>query len=250
MLIDTHSHIQMKDFPIEIGEVFLNAKENEVGKIIVVGADKESSLEAIEFANKHKNVFAVVGVHPHSADDGAGFLHEIDFQKEKKIIAIGEIGLDYFYENSEKQAQEKILREQLEFAQKINLPVVFHVRDAYDDFWKIVDDYKISKAVVHSFSDNLDNLNKILAKGWYVGANGIATFTNKKYQIEAYKEIPIEKLLLETDAPYLAPKPHRGKKNQPAYVKEIAEFLSELYDIEYDEIEKMTSKNAEELFNI
>lgn len=248
-LIDTHCHIQDDDFPVAKADVLELARLNGVAKMIAVGADEQSSMRAISKAMECPSVFASVGVHPHNSKDGLDFFTKIDFSNSK-IVAIGEIGLDYHYNFSPRNVQADVFKSQIKLALSHGLPIIFHVREAYADFWKIVDGFAIEKAVVHSFSDNLENLERALAKGWYIGLNGIATFSRDDKQIEAFKRVPLDRLLLETDAPYLAPKPHRGKPNQPAYVKDIAEFLAKSYGVSYENFSEITSKNAEDLFKI
>lgn len=258
MLIDSHCHIHDADFPVALDEVLSLAKEAGVGKMVTIGTDMESSRLAMEFARAHENVWATVGVHPHSADDGCEFLRKIDFDANPKIVAIGEIGLDYHYDFTSRDSQRTLLKQQLELAVEYDLPVVFHVREAFDDFWPIFDEITSLvqtrghqlRGVVHSFSDNLDNLQKALARGLYIGVNGIATFTKDGSQLEAFRAVPLERLLVETDAPYLAPKGKRGQSNQPAFVRDVAEWLAEFYDIEFDKLATQTTQNAERLFRI
>lgn len=248
-LIDSHCHIADADFPIERETALIRARDNGVGKIITVGTDEVDSLTAVEFAHQHDLVWATVGVHPHEAKRGAEFLTKINL-KDPKIVAIGEIGLDYHYNFSPRDVQAQILCQQIEVALAANLPIVFHVREAFVDFWPIVDNYDIKRAVVHSFSDNLDNLTQILSRGWYVGVNGLVTFTKDAAQIEAYKQIPLNKLLLETDAPYMTPSPLRGQPNEPANVKYVAESMAKQRGLAVDNLAEQTSRNAELLFSI
>lgn len=264
-LIDSHCHIHDEDFPIEMSEVFDLMRENSVEKAICVGVDLENSKRALEFCEteeartirKTPQLFATVGIHPHEAE-------KVDFEndfaelrklaKNKKVVAIGEIGLDYFYENSPREIQKKVLWEQLKIAHEFNLPVAFHIRNAFDDFWLIFDDFEKQfgkiRGVAHSFTDNLENLEKALARRFYIGVNGISTFVKKPEELEMFAQIPLEKMLLETDAPFLAPKGKRGNKNQPAWTKLVAEDLAEKRGISLEKIAEITSKNTEELFGI
>lgn len=167
-----------------------------------------------------------------------------------RVVAIGECGLDYFYEHSSKSEQKEILEFQLELAQKYNLPVIFHVRDAFDDIWPIVDNFNGLKGVVHSFSSNINDLEQILSRGLYVGLNGIMTFTNNQEQIKAAKAVPIDNLLLETDAPFLTPSPMRSIICQPKHIRVTAEFLAELRGESLEFIARQTTINACDLFGL
>lgn len=175
---------------------------------------------------------------------------EVSADAQRKIVAIGECGLDYFYGHSTKAEQEKALRYQIELALEFDLPLVFHVRDAFDDFWPIFDSYQGVKGELHSFTDNLTNLSKALTRGLYIGVNGIMTFTKNDWQLEVAKAIPRDRLLLETDAPFLTPKPLRGKVNEPAQVLLTARFLSELRQEPLEELAHYTTTNARQVFLI
>jgi len=266
-LVDTHCHIQSidnsddsiakmwhKDPDISSEMVIKNAKDARVTKMICVGTDVVDSEVAVNFVADKEGCYASVGIHPHEAKR---YIENIDakekFEKllsHEKVVAIGECGLDYFYEHSDKKSQQEILRFQLALAAKYNLPVIFHVREAYDDFWPIIKDYPNLNGVVHSYTDNLENVTKALERGFYIGVNGISTFTKEGEQLEAYKTIPLSKLLLETDAPFLTPKPFRGTINQPKMVSVVADFLSDLRNEDRAELAKQTTKNAHTLFNI
>ena len=258
-IIDSHCHIHDEDFPIEMSEVFDLMRENSVEKAICVGVNLENSRRAVEFCEMEKSaqLFATVGVHPHEAekvDFENDFAELRNLAKNQKVVAIGEIGLDYFYENSPREIQKKILWEQLKIAHELNLPVAFHVRNAFDDFWPIFDDFENQfgkiRGVAHSFTDNQKNLEKALDRGLFIGVNGISTFVKKPEELEMFAQIPLEKMLLETDAPFLAPKGKRGKKNQPAWTRLVAEDLAEKRGTSLEKITEITSKNAEELFGI
>ena len=247
MLIDTHCHIHEPDFPLPIKEVMLNATESDVKKMICVGTSDKSSREAIDFADAHENVWASIGVHPHDTRDGYEELKALAGTSDK-IIAVGEIGLDYFYTHSPKELQIQALRHQIELAIEHNLPVIFHVREAFDDFWPIFDSYSGLRGELHSFTDSKENLDKALERGLYIGVNGISTFTKDESQKATFDSIPLDRLLLETDAPFLTPAPFRGKVNEPAYVRNIAEYHANRRGISVEEIASATTANAETLF--
>jgi TatD DNase family protein len=254
-LVDTHCHIHESDFPLPVDEVLAAARVADVEKICVVGTSLKSSREAIEFAKNHENIFAILGVHPHEVVAARTVLI-------KKVVGVGEIGLDYFYEFSPRKQQITALEQQLQIAADHNLPVSFHVRDgakngfsAFDDFWPIFDNFHYEnganlRGVLHSFTDNSANMEKGLARGLYFGVNGIATFNREENLKKVHQTLPLDRILLETDAPYLAPIPFRGQPNQPAFIPKIVEFLSDLRGESYDEIAQKTSENAEKLFGI
>ncbi len=252
-LIDTHCHIHESDYPLDREEVLTASTEAGVTKIICVGTSLESSREAIEFASRHDDVFATIGVHPHEAKDGIKGLAELITAGPglmNKVVGVGEIGLDYYYNHSPREVQIKALNQQIELALKHDLPISFHVRDAFDDFWSIFDNFHDIKGVLHSYTDNTANLEKALSRGLFIGVNGIATFNKNPEQRAMYKAIPLESMLLETDAPFLSPVPFRGKPNQSTFIPKIVDFLTELRGETYDEIAATTTKNAEKLFKI
>lgn len=255
MLVDTHCHIHESDYPLDINEVLTHARESGVEKLICVGTDQESSRLAVKFAATHENTYSSVGVHPHEAKDGWGDILEYGSWNMEggetangRPIAIGEIGLDYFYSHSPRDIQIQAFEAQIDLAAKNNLPIIFHVRDAFDDFWPIFDNFSGIKGVLHSFTDNQANLGKGLERGLYVGVNGISTFTKDVSQQAMFDSIPLDKLLLETDAPFLTPVPLRGKVNEPAFVRNVAEFHASKRGISLDEISATTTANAFALF--
>lgn len=285
MLVDVHCHIHEADYPLDPKDVLKLAHENSVDKMICVGTSEESSRLAVEFAGKYKEVYAAIGVHPHDSKDGweeirslvtslSGSVHsENGFApgltgasasgqpwaadvlgskgvQSDKIVAVGEIGLDYYYDHSPRDVQKKVLKEQIEFALSHNLSIIFHVRDAFDDFWPIFDSYESIRGEIHSFTDNRKNLDEALKRGLYIGINGISTFTKDEAQQELYKSIPLNRLLVETDSPFLTPVPFRGKLNQPAFVKYVAEHQAKLRGLSLEELEKATTANAHALFAI
>jgi len=253
-LVDTHCHIHFDDYPFDAKTVISNAAAAGVTKLICVGCSLSDSRLAVDFAAAHKNVWASVGAHPH---DGADFLSDpkgtAKFKELlacPKVVAVGEIGLDYYHQNSSKADQEKSLRAQIEASSELGLPYIFHVRDAWEDFWRILDDYKIDRGVIHSFSAGPEHLDEVLKRGLYVGLNGIMTFTKDEAQLKAAKQVPLNRLLLETDAPFLTPKPFRGQTCEPKHARTTAEFLAGLRGESLDKIAAATSANVERLFGI
>lgn len=251
MLTDTHCHIHEADFPIPAEEVFAHAKDAGVTRMICVGTDEMTSQEAVAFSAKYDNIWASVGLHPHDAKHGVSAIDELKaliVAKKGKIVAIGECGLDYFYDNSPRVRQIEMFEAQLQVALDYNLPVIFHVREAFDDFWPIFHNFPGLRGVLHSFTDNQINLEKGLSEGLYVGVNGISTFTKDTNQQAVFDMIPMGKMLLETDAPFLTPSPHRGKVNEPAFVRHVAEYHAKRRDATLEHLARATSANATELF--
>lgn len=253
-LVDTHCHVHSVDYPIAIADVDAHNAEAGVEYLIAVGCDAADSQRAVEFAADRPNTWAVVGQHPHEAKFGEGPLKQIrtlvEDAKANKIVGIGECGLDYFYGHSTKEEQERTLRYQIELALEHDLPLVFHVREAFDDFWPIFDSYDGIRGELHSYTDNSANLSKAIERGLYIGVNGIMTFTRNDWQLEVARTIPLSKLLLETDSPFLTPVPLRGKVNEPAHVLQIATFISDLRQMPLSDIAQHTTTNARQLFSI
>jgi TatD DNase family protein len=246
MFIDTHCHIHESIYPLDQAESIKQAQEASVTKMICVGTSELSSFEAVDFAASRGEVFASVGVHPHDSKDGYGKIAEL--ASKPKVVAVGEIGLDYHYTNSPKEVQIEALKAQIKIALDYDLPIIFHVRDAFDDFWPIFDKYPGIRGELHSFTDSKENLQKALERGLYIGVNGISTFTKDEAQKDMYDAVPLDRLLLETDAPFLTPAPFRGKVNEPAKVKVIAEYHAQRRGISIEDIAKATSENAHALF--
>lgn len=249
MLIDTHCHIHESDYPLNREAALDLAQSRGVNKVLVVGTDMKSSAAAVEFAASHEGVWSILGVHPHEAKYGIDGLEGL--LSETKVVGVGEIGLDYFYNHSTRDMQIEMLNQQIELALKYNLPISFHVREAFDDFWPIIDNFAGRvRGVIHSFTDNVKNLEQALNRDFLIGINGIATFNKDPLQHSMYQTIPLDRTLLETDAPFLAPTPYRGQTNQPGFIKEIAEFLADLHKVEFDEVAKKTTSAAERAFGV
>jgi TatD DNase family protein len=247
---DTHCHIHESSYE-DNEQAYSRAIESGIARMVMVGTNEQSSHEAVVFAREHDAAWATLGLHPHDATSGLAAvedLRRILKHSTDKIVAIGEIGLDYFYDNSPRELQLDMLHAQIELAQEYNLPVVFHVREAFSDFWPIFDQYKGLRGVLHSFTDDLSNMEQALARGLYIGINGIATFAKDRQDV--YRAIPVTSTLLETDAPYLTPVPYRGKVNEPAFITYVAQHIANLQSISLQELSRVTERNATHLFSI
>jgi TatD DNase family protein len=246
MLVDTHCHIHEPSYQLDADEAIIRAHAAGVEAMICVGTSETSSKQAVEFAAKRESVYAAIGVHPHETKDNWRAI--FDLANASKVVAVGEIGLDYYYNHSPRDIQLKAFEEQLDFALKHDLPVIFHVRDAFDDFWSVFDNFHGIRGELHSFTDSIAHLDEGLKRGLLVGVNGISTFTKDEKQKAMFAHIPLEKMLLETDAPFLTPAPLRGKVNEPAFVRHVAEFHANARGISLEEIAAVTTTNARALF--
>ena len=247
MLVDTHCHIHDANYPLDIGDVLTRAHHAGVNQMICVGTSEQSSRDALEFARNHEHVYAAIGVHPHDTKEGYRAIGDM-LQSGAKPVAIGEIGLDYFYTHSPRDLQLTALETQLDWAQRYDLPVIFHVREAFDDFWPVFDNFPGLRGVLHSFTDTQVNADKAFERGLFIGVNGISTFTKDAEQRAMFAGLPLERLLLETDAPFLTPVPYRGTVNEPAFVRNVAEYHATLRSMDLETVAQTTSANAHALF--
>lgn len=257
MLTDSHAHIHFADFQDDLQRIFDNARANDVGGIICVGTDEEDSHRALDFVtdelilkqSKGITLRATFGLHPHEAHRGPKSLEAIRFLlKLGQPCAIGECGLDYYRNLSRREEQQAALTFQIELALEHNLPLVFHVREAWDEFFATIKNYPALRGVVHSFTGGPQEVDRAMDYNLYFGLNGIMTFTKDQEQLEAARLIPSDRLLLETDSPYLTPAPLRGKRNEPANVALVARFLSEIRNEDYALLAEQTNKNIQQLF--
>lgn len=246
MLIDTHCHIHESNYPLDIGDVMTRARHHGVNQMICIGTNEQSSKEAVEFAHNHEHVYAAIGVHPHDTKDGYAAIEPLF--SDPNVVAVGEIGLDYFYTHSPREVQIQALESQMQMALDHNKPIVFHVREAFDDFWPIFDNFSGVRGELHSFTDTKEQLERALMRGLYIGVNGISTFTKDEAQKEMFASIPLKRLLIETDAPFLTPVPFRGKVNEPAFVRSVAEHHAKIRGLSLDEVAAATTANATALF--
>lgn len=251
-MIDTHSHINMiEGTPLE--SVIQNAIENGVDKIIVPSAYPKDIDDVIKLVNRYDNVYGMLGVHPTEVKDWTDDLADKirEYSKNPKIVAIGEIGLDYYWDKSFNDLQKEIFIKQIKLANELNLPISIHDREAHKDTFDILKEHnKNSKIVMHCFSGSVEFANECIKEGMYIAFGGVVTFKNAVKMKEVAINIPLDRLLLETDAPYLTPVPFRGKENQPAYTKYVAEEIAKLRNITVDEINKATTQNTFEVFGI
>lgn len=268
-LVDTHCHIQSADNSggerttrelwaraedATVDSIVAAAQADSVNQMICVGCDLPDSKLAINCVKTRKNLYASIGLHPHEAQHYTGQAELLDdfaaLATQSKVVAVGECGLDYFYEHSPKDAQIAVLEFQLQLALDRNLPVIFHVREAFDDFWPIWSNFTGLRGVLHSFTDTTLHMERAVSEGLHIGVNGIATFTKNPDQLAMYRAIPAEKLVLETDAPFLTPVPFRGKICEPKHIVLTAGFLAELRGVTVQEIAAQTTQNAQTLFNL
>jgi TatD DNase family protein len=251
MLVDTHAHIHFDSFRDEIDAVLERAQAAGVEKIMCVGVNDSDSAQAIAVARAYDNLWATAGLHPHDADGGYEALEEIARLSElEKVVAIGECGLDQYKSETTAEDQERALRFQIELGLERRLPMIFHVRNAFADFWRILDDYPGTRGVVHSFTAGVPELEGSLERDLHIALNGIMTFTKEAGQLNAAKRVPSDRLILETDCPFLAPTPLRGKRNEPANIAHTAKFLAELRNEPLEDLAAATTRNAEALFGI
>lgn len=251
MLIDSHAHlVSLENLP----EVLERAKENNITKIVSISSDIPSTEETILLAEKYDFIFATTGVHPHSADQtNEEVLKGLDhFASHEKVVAIGETGLDYFYMNSDKEIQINSFAEHIRLGKKHDLPVIIHVREADGDMQEILkkETAASTPGVIHCFTGNYDTAVKYLDLGYYISFSGIVTFKKSEELREAAKKVPADRILIETDSPYLAPVPHRGKPNEPSFVKHVAQTVADVREISIEELAEITRANAERLFRI
>lgn len=256
-LTDTHCHLDMKEFD-DLDKVIGDSFDAGVERIIVPSVDASSFDNVIKIANKYENVFCALGIHPTEAKDAK----EEDFQKiielfrlgfpaqQRKIVAIGECGLDYYWDKTTADIQREVFIRQIEIANEYQKPLLIHDREAHKETFDILVEHARVDVVMHCFSGSPEFALECTKKGFYVALGGVVTFKNAKKVHEVAQVVPLDKLLLETDAPFLAPTPHRGKRNEPAYVKLIAAEIAKLRNIEVEELTEATAKNVNRIFKI
>jgi len=254
MFIDTHAHLFYSNFEGEIDQVIERAKEAGVDYIIIPATDIKTAKEVIELTEKYDMIYGAVGIHPHDTKDwNSSLINEIEtLASHKKIVAIGEIGLDYYYDYSPKEKQIEAFKAQIDLALKLDLPIVVHNRDSDEDMMKIINSYCGSglKAQFHCFNGSMEDANELMHMGYMISFTGNITFKKANQLREILKQIRIDQLLLETDSPFLTPEPNRGKRNEPSYVKYVAETVAGVHGISLEEAGRITSFNAFRLFGV
>lgn len=249
MYTDTHCHI-FSNYYDNIDVILENLNKDNIKRIIINGYDYESNKEVIKLVDKYKNVYGSLGIHPNNIQDynEETLNHILSNLNHHKIIAVGEIGLDYYRDNENKEVQKEMFINLLDIAKKYNKPVIIHNRQSTDDLLKIIKNANIS-GVVHSFSGSYETASELIKLGFKLGINGIITFKNSKLD-EVLKKISIDNILLETDSPYITPEPFRGKKNEPKNLIYIAKKISEIYDLSEEDMQKEFEKNLSTIFDI
>lgn len=251
MFIDSHAHVQLSQFNRDLDAVLKRAHEAAVSTILVIGFDVETSRGAVELAEKHENIYATVGMHPHDAKDLTPDALQTfrTLAAHPKVIALGEMGLDYYRNLSPRPVQKAAFEKQLDLAEELDMPIIIHNRDAYMDILPILE-ARLGKirGVLHCFTGDVELMHRSLNIEFYIGLGGIVTYPNAKEVQAVAREVPIERLLIETDCPWLAPQFRRGKRNEPAYVCAVAEKIAELRDTSVEKIGAVTTRNFETLF--
>jgi len=254
MLFDTHAHLNDDAFTDDLEDIIKELKDKDFSGVLNVGYDYESSVKAVELSKEEEFFYAAVGLHPHDSKDYNSIL-ENEFikisEENEKVVAYGEIGLDYYYDNSPRDIQREVFIKQLKVAKKVNKPVIIHSRDAAKDTYEILKEHLDGNTgIIHSCSASAQMVKEYVKLGMYISFSGSVTFKNANNVREAAKAVPTDKLLIETDCPYLTPVPYRGKKNKPSYVEYTAKVLAEVKEVSYDELLYITNENAKRIFNI
>lgn len=250
-LIDTHAHIDMLGLPVE--QVVKQMNEFGVKKAIIPSVEVDLMDKVIEAAQVDENLWAMVGIYPSEAKTYTEEAenHIIELAKNTKVVALGEIGLDYYWDKSFADLQKEVFAKQIRLANKLNLPIVVHDRDAHKDTFDVLTENNNSSDVLfHCFSGSVEFMRECVKQGWYIALGGVVTFKNAVKMKDVAREVPLEKLVLETDSPYLTPVPFRGKTNSPAYVKYVAEEIANIRQMPVEELIDITTENAERFFKI
>ena len=253
MLFDTHAHMDDHAFDEDRAELLASLPGQGLALVMNPGCSLASSKKAVELAEKYDYIYAAVGSHPDAADEVTDAVLEeyrMLCKLNPKVKAIGEIGLDYHYEDIPREIQLKAFRAQMELARELNLPVIVHERDAHEDGMQVVRDFPDVTGVFHCYSGSAEMARQLVDKGWYIGFTGVLTFKNARKAVEVAASIPLDRIVLETDCPYMAPEPFRGKRNDPGKIYRMAEKLAEIRGLSVEEIHTITTENGKKLYRI
>lgn len=252
MFFDSHAHYDDKRFDDDRQEIIKNAFDNDVSYILNASSSRQSVAKTISLANEFENVYAAIGIHPHDAKDiDEDFIKKlISYEKNQKVVAVGEIGLDYHYDFSPRDTQKFWFKRQINLAKDLKLPIIIHDREAHQDVLDIVKSEEAQDVggVFHCFSGSVEMAKEVLSNNFYISLAGPITFKNARKAVEVAEYVPIDRLLIETDSPYLTPEPHRGKRNYSAYVKFIAQKIADIKGMDLEEVAQKTTDNAKRLF--
>ena len=253
-LFDTHTHLNVEEFDGEVAEVVSRAKALDVQKFAVVGFDTPTIAKALELSRNYEEIYAIIGWHPVEAKF---YTPEIEAKLIKqltlpKVVAMGEMGLDYYWDTSPKSDQERVLRRQIAIARELKLPISIHNRDATEDVYRILKEERVHEigGIMHSYNGDVEYMNRFLELEMYISFSGVVTFKNAPQVRECAKMVPSNRYLVETDAPYLAPVPYRGKRNEPAYTHYVAKTIAAERELSYEQVAAETTKNAKRLFRL
>ncbi len=252
-MIDSHCHLASEEFRGDLSTIIDRAQETGISTMITIGDTVQESAECLKIAEEYPSLFAAIGVHPHHAknfDEARDGTWLKEHAKHPKCKAIGEIGLDYHYMNSPKSDQMSAFRCQLQLAKELKKPAVIHTREALDDTWKILQEIDHHGIVIHCCTEAWNDIERFVDRGYFLSFTGIATYAKSDVIRETIKHCPLEQMMVETDAPYLSPVPHRGKRNEPAFVKEVAQCVAEVKGVSFEEVDAVTTQNTLQFFGL
>ena len=253
MLFDTHAHMDDRAFDADREELLARLPEQGIGLLMNPGCSLESSRNAVALAERYDYIYAAVGSHPDAADEVTPEVldaYRMLCKQSKKILAIGEIGLDYHYEDIPRQRQQEAFRAQMALAAELDLPVIVHEREAHEDGMRIVEEFPAVKGVFHCYSGSTEMAKWLVGRGWYIGFTGVLTFKNARKAVETAAAIPLDRIVLETDCPYMSPEPFRGRRNDPGRLYRMAEALAQIRDLPVEKIHEITMENGKRLYRI
>lgn len=254
MLFDTHAHLNVKQFEEDVEAVIERAKEHNVSKIAVVGFDYPTIDRALELSHSYNEIYPIIGWHPSEAGSYNDKVEKklIHLLQTEEIVAFGEMGLDYYWMEDSKEIQIDVFRRQIRIAKELNIPITVHNRDSTEDVYKVLKEEHIEDVggIMHSFNLDPDWMEKFLDLNMHISFSGVLTFKKAQEVKESAKLVPLDRVLIETDAPYLSPEPYRGRRNEPSYVRFVAEELAQIREMSFEEIAKITTDNANKLFRL